>query len=414
MIIKNAKSKNHIRSNHTVRSICIALLTVLIFSASSVYAASEVIIVSGNGSGVSQFADYNSNTTVANSYIVVDSNVPFSNAFNALSRNIAKLTSTAASSNLYINTTNSYIATLYTYLSNNLPGQWQTLTDIKTATTNTAASSQAALTLMGDQVNIDWVNMTISSINAATSTQNAFDGTYINSAQLVGNDIYIRLDLGSNPNYNSILKFVLPIIPYNSTSEFILQDVYIMNSVNSGWAYIASPNTKLTGNTSNNATTVYYDGFIRSYAGANISNKILLHIHSNQSIYYLYNNRSQSSVSYITTDKVDYHTVYDTYLLEQINNKKFNATVDFDDTDIIDAIKDLSLQDNDVQLNLTINNNTGSDGTTIIERLQQFLNTGVSVGDFFDNVDAAESGWFSQSNSDVINTLSRGYTDFYE
>lgn len=133
---------------------------------------------------------------------------------------------------------------------------------------------------------------------------------------------------------------------------------------------------------------------------------------------WLFTSDDTKYVWYIPSSSPDYMAFNDYLNLKRLADKDFTADisgdVNVDTSDIVDAINNLSLQDNDVKLNLTINNNTGSDGTNVINRLQNFFNTGTSISDFFDNVDDAENGWFTQTNSDLINTLSGGYVDLYE
>lgn len=408
------KNKRGIRSLNTSRIICISIITLLVFGSASVYAAVEVEIVSGTGSAHDPFADYNSNTTVANSWIVVDSNVPFSNAFNALSRNIAKLTSTAASSNLYINTTNSYIATLYTYLSNNLPGQWQTLTDIKTNTTNSAASLSALLTLVGDQVNINW-----SAASTFQGVSESFGGQFISSPTNKTNwnvpDLYWYFN-----NFNIAgQNFFRVIIPTRAGGMNYMNSYidYIEILDNSG--HPVDADYLLDYDYMSNRVIIYflnYIPFVRTYP-------FVVHIHYAHTIDYFIN--QDHLIQYLPYDTEDYILKSDNLYLRTIAEKDFSAeisgdvTVDTSDLEnkvdqVIDAIEDISLVNNDVKLNINVENNDTTNINNIIPFIRDFFDNGYGASDLVNTSEDVENEWFSQSNKTLVDDLSGGYVDLYD
>lgn len=419
-------------------SIIIAALIISI-SVSPIFATTIEVEIEHNDN--EYFHAYNSNTNVVNSLIDSGAAV-FSKAFNYMAQNIAKTTSSTYAihtvlSNVYtrlgtMNTSLTNIATDIGLIKQSNVSQTNSLSSIlANSNLDIQYISQIAGTLgyqtTGNLVdiknsleNIEWVSEPISygyygRLNDAVNQTNQLtQGAY--------DHIYIRVDF-TNEIFSKALKVVFPVIPYNTMNlnneNYYIAGVYTPTNNMLGTTPISTTRQRLYFYNQNHTSAFYFDGSGFTMSNGNYRRVLIFDISGTQNSY-IYTGQNTLAYS-IGSDKEDYYKIANYINLSKLStddivNALDNLSVEaeFDDSGIIDAINNLSLQDNDVKLNLTINNNTGNDGTNIITRLQTFFNTGVSVSDFFDNVDDAESGWFTQSNSDIINTLSGGYTDFYE
>lgn len=419
----------------------LSILIICLF-VSPVFASTPEIEIEHNDN--EYFHAYNSNTNVANSYIDSGAAV-FSKAMNYMFINIAKSTSSVYSiqgiaNNMYSklsssDTTLTNIATDIGVLKQSNASQTTLLSSISSNSNSIVSyigqiSSTLGGTTTGNLVdiknalnNINTLNWNNRSIYVNTDRVSSLSSNTSTRMHNAGTHLYVSAsNNGLNTNESYLMCFYLP-FRYGNNGVWEVYDFDTLFTFN-GLNITYGSNTSIASYTKYDVEYyAYTDGegyyfYILNPSLYTSDSYMTLDFTCKQSIYYNVGNNFQK-LFYMTQNNPDYYTVSD-FLIAKSNNSYLHTIANngieasFDDSDIIDAINNLSLQDNDVKLNLTINNNTGSDGTDIITRLQNFFDTGVSVSDFFDNVDDAESGWFTQSNSDVINTLRGGYTNFYE
>lgn len=392
-------------------SIIIAAL-IICTSIYPVFATTSPINVEIRENGTDYFHAYNSNTNVVNSFIDAGAS-SFSKAFNYMATNIAKMTSSAysinsLSTNIYsrLGTMDSNNTSNATNIVNAVNSYYTGLFGTNGIASNIALIKSYVTTSDNHLLNIDnaigtdyWHSFSYS----PKYYDNGFNEVTFQAYKSIGSEVYIDSPNTESIPSNAIIHITLPLSYYSNTQYLTLEfDTYRYGTINPPLKYMVN---------SMRQVDIYY--IVPLY----VTGTTYIHLSSDIGVRFTLGN---PQASYISQTDPNYKYYLELLTNAQYHNDTINAlnniqvTADFDDSDIIDAINNLSLQDNDVKLNLTINNNTGNDGTNIITRLQNFFDTGVSVSDFFNNVDNAESGWFTQSNSDIINTLSGGYTDFYE
>lgn len=125
------------------------------------------------------------------------------------------------------------------------------------------------------------------------------------------------------------------------------------------------------------------------------------------------------SLTYLNTTDKDFYTVLQ-YLeqkqyLNSINQgiQSLNTNIDFDDDDIIQAIDDLnhvSSGTNKVDVSFTVSD--AADTTSLITRLRNLMNSGVSIGSFANTLGSSTLfGFFDQNTADEIQSLNTQYAE---
>lgn len=283
----------------------------------------------------------------------------------------------------------------------------QTSFSVGSTSRNTAVNTQ---NINNAVRNIDWNTLV--------------DGTFIDSSGNVINsqtqvtpnnsNYYFKFDFSGMTNEFAILKLVLPLVSGGRNGNDYTLEFYEMNG--SG-TIIRFPDPKYIYeyDTAGTNLIVYISDYFY-----NFSNVLVRVIPSYQ--YYFFGGSANIPHSYyLTSVQQDYLDVSqyiflrkNMNILEDIYNKDITVDVTLDTSDILEAINDISLVDNDIKLTPVIDTNLPTNGTNIVDRLRMYFSTGVTVNQFFNAVDNAELGWYDQENSDVINTLSGGYVNLYE
>lgn len=317
-----------------------------------------------------------------------------------MNQNLISSDNTLSNINSKLNTNNSLLTTqnslLYDY---NHVGD--TSYSLGSTSKNTAVNT---LNISNELTNIGWQNSTSQYIGVYDPNGNLLS----NNTTYSYTDYYVGFT-GFHNDRDSVTKINIPLSAWSSNPY--VKSVSVYSGVGTGKV---SELYYFVETSSSNGINVYFTPSM-PYSAVYIRVTVNGNFHTISP--------SLNYIQYLPNTSEDYFKIYDFIIQFNMLQKDYtidgNVSVDTTNLenkidDVIDKIDDLSLTSNDVKLNLTINNNTGSDGTNIINRLQNFFNTGTSISDFFDNVDDAENGWFTQTNSDLINTLSGGYVDLYE
>lgn len=384
MEFKYEKNKRNSRTSNSIRSICIALCFALLIGINPIYANSVDITVPGNLYTYFVQAD---GTIDGHMY---NGNNALTNYFSDLSHSLAFLGKFA-----YQNGT--YLATIYTYFS-------AALNDIKTYSYNTAAATNAALTFLGsieNKLEINWQTASTfqgvttsfggqfwdmsSSHNNQPASQSLY--FYFNALNIAGENFYrITLPLRASAQ-NNLNKFISNISIMNSsgsstlTGDFSIEYDYLSNRV---YVYLQN-----------------YVPFTQSYP-------LVLKIDfiNTYNVYY----SITPVVEYLSNDTVAYLLKNDNLYLRSLAHNG----IQFDDSDIIDAINSIHMTDNDITLNVTYNNSDTQDVDNIIPFIRSFFDNGYGTTNFISQSNTTESNWFSQGNKDLIDNLSEGYVDLYD
>lgn len=347
----------------------------------------EVEVVSNDHA---DFHQYSENTVSPGTSYYDDGAVqPFASAWNSLAQNIARMLGYTHLISNNTNTTNSYIATLYTYLSNNLPGQWQTLSDIKTAVTNSAASDQALLQLVGDQVNIDWADSNCDYTGAYNSSWNTITPDQVYSYT----DYYFRYS-SFNINRDCIVKLELPMIAWSNNPKILSIDVE--SGVNQGivtelYYYVSTPS---------NHVNLYLTPSLPSGT---------FYVHVKVQGNFKITTATDSTVYYLPNTKEDYFKLYDFILQYNMMNKDINVNIPDVEVNINDSINVTP-----INLDVSIGIEDFTAVNTISNKLRTWLTTGVSVSALIGALDDLDDSFFTLSNRNIIETINNQYTDFYD
>lgn len=380
---KDEQNKKHSRFSNSIRNICLTLICSFILCSNSVYANT---INTDVGQGTYDSIIVNNDGTIDH---VATTN------FRGIIGNIVSFLQ-RINRNEYQNGT--YLATIYTYLSNNLPGQWQTLSDIKTSTTNSAASLNALLTLTGDQVNINWTD--VSQFQGVSLT---YGGTFVDRSHNYPtwevSDLYWYFD-----NFNVAgQNFFRVQLPTRSSAQNRLNSyVDYIEVIGSNGQPVQADYT-LEYDYMSNRLIIYflnYVPFVQNYP-------FIIHIHYLYPISYFVN--QDHKISYLPYDTTDYIMKSNNLYLRALLEK--DITVDVPDVNV--EIND-SINVTPINLDVQIGIDDFTQVNTISNRLRTWLSTGVGVVDLIAALDELDDSFFTLHNRSVIETISTGYTDYYD
>lgn len=438
--MKNEKTTQYNKRNYTHRvmsiAISICLACICIIHPTIAYAIGtdyDVEIVSTNDHGY--YEVYDSNGNIVNSFVQGTSSGFFVKSWNALAKNIARITSTVyntnqvnSSINNLLNSTNSLVNTVNANLGyinshvsliqdqmssyfgansssypNNIYGK---LDYIQTYTFQTVQRLDQIKTLLNNDNTINWtkikdvqsiVDSNNNTISGNTTVSNGYVDFNFGNIDIIGNNVYsIILPISSNNLY--------------SRNNYI-DKIKILYNTNGG--DLAPLNTAYTYSHYSTYININFSnlGVIGSY-------NLIIRVYLKYPAYV--KGAETCSISYINANNIDYYTVSYLDVLRNINDKqseiistvKSNA---FDDQDIIDAINNLSLVDNDVKIEVNYTHNDALDVTGAIQYITSFFKgNGVTLGDFTTQSNTSQSQWLSQTNQDLLGTATGGYVNLYE
>lgn len=134
------------------------------------------------------------------------------------------------------------------------------------------------------------------------------------------------------------------------------------------------------------------------------------------SLYVSLSNSYVRGLNFYNKDFINYLSYFSEYKqLESINNniQSLYENIDFNDDDIIQAIDDLnhvSSGTNKVDVSFTVSD--AADTTSLITRLRNLMNSGVSIGSFANTLGSSTLfGFFDQNTADEIQSLNTQYAE---
>lgn len=380
---KDEQIKKHSRLINSIRSICLTLCITLIIGISPIYAYPGVVVenvvdVETPGTLWSYITNSDGTIDVSSSDSLPTGSYKFTWYLGRLSQTISRI-------GHFTYQNGSYLATLYTYLSNNLPGQWQTLTDIKTATTNSAVANQALLQLVGDQVNIDWKDSSAQYVGVYDPNGNLLQ----NNTTYSFSDYYIAFT-GFHNDRDSITKINIPLSAWSSNPYVKSVSVY-------------------SGIATGKVSELYY--FVETSASTGINvyftpampySAVYIRVTVNGNFHTITPNLSY--IQYLPNTSEDYFKIYDFIIQYNLLQKDTNIEVTVND----------SINSTDIDLDVEIGIGDFTAVNTVSNKLRTWLTTGVSVSALIGALDDLDDSFFTLSNRNTIETINNQYTDFYD
>ena len=303
---------------------------------------------------------------------------------------------------------NNSVATLglrfFRPMLNDLDGLSQAVSDIKTYDYNTAAATNAALQLMGDQVNINWINTHYESVLSVADNFAQSNPISKPSTAIPAGTYYFKLaafgytDISS---YNAgVWKFQIPI---RSNAAGRINDYIESITFLDRYGDVFEPSYFLEYNilASGDYSLVVYimdAPFTWTYSN---------YLQITFKVPWNYYNESQY-VYYMSADSEDYVKFASMLYLRSLNDNQFT------DRNIVNALNDMALVDNNVKMTVPVTVQNVIDANSIVSNTRNWFDTGTSITTLVSNLDTQYIfEWFSDNNTDIVNNLSGGYVNVY-